>query len=88
VVIVFLYLILKSTNEQQKQIVDTWILLKSDCVDQSIGIKIIFFMGVLFIIQQYYYIRKRKLDKTEIDRLSSLKSQYQETKIGKGLHHT
>lgn len=88
IVLVIVYLILfKSSNEQQQEIIDKWILLKADCIDQNFGVKIILLLVVLFIIQQYYYSKKRKLDEMEIERLTSLKTKYQEYKTGKDLQH-
>jgi hypothetical protein len=89
VVLVLIYLILfRSTENQQHEIVDKWILLKADCAGQNFGIKLILLLAAMFIIQQYYYVKKRKLDRLEIDRLSAIRNKYQESKLGKNLHHS
>jgi hypothetical protein len=89
IAVFFMWLIARySTIEQKKQIIDTWILFKSTCSELKYTILVILFIICLFVIQQIYYSKRRSLDKEEINRLSEYKSKYQETAIGKNLHHT
>lgn len=70
VVAVVLYLILfKATLAQQQELVDRWILLKTDCQQQAFGVKLVLVLAAMFAVQQFYYTKKRRLDLQEIDRL-------------------
>jgi len=64
-----------STEMQRKEFIDTWFLLRTD--DNRPSFLIITVLFILLIIQQFHYLRMRKMDKERLEECASEKRSLQ-----------
>lgn len=76
VIIMTILVLFFSDKTQKREIIDTWILFKSDN-NMTYAIIIIFALVILLIIQQVYYRGQFKLMKDRIDAMADEKSKLQ-----------
>lgn len=76
VIIMTILVLFFSDKTQKREIIDTWILFKSNN-NMTYAIIIIFALVILLIIQQVYYRGQFKLMKDRIDAMAEEKSKLQ-----------
>lgn len=70
---------------QKIAIIDHWVLFNNNSQSQSFTILVIILSVIIYVVQTTVFLKIRKLDREEIDRLSEYKRIYHELMIGKTL---
>lgn len=87
VLLIYFFVTRNATLEQKQELIDKWLLIKSDN-GEFYSILIILFLILVLIAQSIFYRDRIKIKEDEIKRLSEHKTLKQEGHIGKNLHHS